>query len=82
MCQSSYIDVLHNLISSWHWTPIWQEDGTVGGIWNTTWETTQKVIAERRLAGMSELFSKLADARTQEQFGERMLEVLSRNSLE
>ncbi|KAF8603915.1 hypothetical protein BDV93DRAFT_523067 [Ceratobasidium sp. AG-I] len=67
---------------SWHWTPIWQEDGTVGGIWNTTWETTQKVIAERRLAGMSELFSKLADARTQQQFGERMLEVLSRNPLD
>ncbi|KAG8743481.1 hypothetical protein FRC10_011954 [Ceratobasidium sp. 414] len=67
---------------SWHWTPIWQEDGTVGGIWNTTFESTQKVIAERRLAGMSELFSRLSDAPAQEQFGERMLEVLSRNPLD
>ncbi|KAG8705200.1 hypothetical protein FRC08_001781 [Ceratobasidium sp. 394] len=64
---------------SWHWTPIWQEDGTVGGIWNTTFESTQKVIAERRLAGMSDLFSRLSDATTQEQFGARTLEVLSRN---
>jgi hypothetical protein len=61
---------------------MWQEDNTVRGIWNTTWETTQKVIAERRLSGMSELFSKLADARTQQQFGEIALNVLSRNPLE
>lgn len=61
---------------------MWQEDGSVNGIWNTTWETTQKVIAERRLSGMSELFSTLADARTQQQFGEKTLEVLSKNPLE
>ncbi|CAE6519545.1 unnamed protein product [Rhizoctonia solani] len=67
---------------SWHWTPIWQEDGTVGGIWNTSWETTTKVIAERRLSCMSELISQLADTKTQEQFGERTLEVLAKNPLE
>ncbi|KAH7327638.1 hypothetical protein B0J17DRAFT_722634 [Rhizoctonia solani] len=67
---------------SWHYTPIWQEDGTVGGIWNTSWETTTKVIAERRLSCMSELISKLADTKTQEQFGERTLEVLAKNPLD
>ncbi|KAH7327639.1 hypothetical protein B0J17DRAFT_772105 [Rhizoctonia solani] len=67
---------------SWHWTPIWQEDGTVGGIWNTSWETTTKVIAERRLSCMSELISKLADMKTQEQYGEQTLEVLARNPLD
>ncbi|QRV74353.1 protein-histidine kinase [Ceratobasidium sp. AG-Ba] len=67
---------------SWHWTPIWQEDGTVGGIWNTTFESTTKVIAERRLAGMSDLLSRLSDATTQEQFGERTMEVLARNQLD
>ncbi|ELU37242.1 histidine kinase [Rhizoctonia solani AG-1 IA] len=65
--------------SSWHWTPIWQDDGSIDGIWNTTWETTTKVIAERRLSCMSELFSRLADTRTQEKFGEGTLEVLARN---
>ncbi|CAE6344989.1 unnamed protein product [Rhizoctonia solani] len=64
---------------SWHWAPIWEEDDSIGGIWNTTWETTTKVIAERRLSCMSELFSKVADTRTREQFGERALEVLARN---
>ncbi|CAE6366411.1 unnamed protein product [Rhizoctonia solani] len=67
---------------TWHWTPIWQEDGTVGGVLNSTLETTQKVITERRLSGMSELFARMSDARTQEQFGERTLEVLSRNPLD
>ncbi|CAE6393946.1 unnamed protein product [Rhizoctonia solani] len=67
---------------TWHWTPIWQEDGTVGGVWNSTFETTQKVIAERRLSGMSELFARMSDARTQDEFGERALEVLSRNPLD
>ncbi|CAE7221364.1 unnamed protein product [Rhizoctonia solani] len=69
-------------LSTWHWTPIWQEDGTVGGVWNSTFESTQKVIAERRLSGMSELFARMSDARTQEQYAERTLEVLSRNPLD
>ncbi|CAE6427624.1 unnamed protein product [Rhizoctonia solani] len=67
---------------SWHWTPVWQEDGTVAGIFNITWETTQKVIAERRLSCMSELSSRLSDAKTQQQFGERTLDTLSRNPLD
>ncbi|CAE6344693.1 unnamed protein product [Rhizoctonia solani] len=67
---------------SWHWTPVWQEDGTVAGIFNITWETTQKVIAERRLSCMSDLASRLSDAKTQQQFEERTLEGLSRNPLD
>ncbi|CAE6427632.1 unnamed protein product [Rhizoctonia solani] len=67
---------------SWHWTPIWQEDGTVGGIWNTSWETTTNVIAERRLSCISELTSKLAGTKTQERFAEQALDVLGRNPLD
>ncbi|CAE6472804.1 unnamed protein product [Rhizoctonia solani] len=67
---------------SWHWAPVWQEDGEVAGIFNITWETTQKVIAERRLSCMSDLSSRLSDAKTQQQFGERTLEALSRNPLD
>ncbi|KAF8689719.1 His Kinase A (phosphoacceptor) domain, partial [Rhizoctonia solani] len=58
------------------------EDGTIGGVWNSTLETTQKVIAERRLSGISELSARMSDARTQEQFGERTMEVLSRNPID
>ncbi|KAG8762531.1 hypothetical protein FRC11_009066, partial [Ceratobasidium sp. 423] len=62
-------------------TPV-SEDGTVAGIFNITWETTQKVIAERRLSCMSDLSSRLSDAKTQQQFGERTLDGLSRNPLD
>ncbi|ELU37252.1 HisKA domain-containing protein [Rhizoctonia solani AG-1 IA] len=58
------------------------DDGTVAGIFNITWETTQKVIAERRLSCMSEVSSQVSDAKTQQQFGERALEALSRNPLD
>ncbi|KAF8761295.1 His Kinase A (phosphoacceptor) domain [Rhizoctonia solani] len=58
------------------------DDGTIGGVWNSTLETTQKVIAERRLSGISELSARMSDARTQEQFGERTMEVLSRNPID
>ncbi|KAH7327637.1 hypothetical protein B0J17DRAFT_680426 [Rhizoctonia solani] len=67
---------------SWHWTPVWDADGTVAGIFNITWETTQKVIAERRLSCMSDLSSRLSDAKTQQEFGKRTLDALSRNPLD
>lgn len=54
----------------------------MGGVFNSTYDTTQKVIAERRLAVMSELFSQLSDIRTQDGFVDRTLEVLSRNPSE
>ncbi|KAJ1307038.1 hypothetical protein OPQ81_008017 [Rhizoctonia solani] len=76
------LHLLEEVYHSWHWTPIWQEDGTVGGVWNTSWETTTKVIAERRLSCISELTSKLSGTRTQEQFGQQTLEVLARNPLD
>lgn len=37
------------------WVPIIQEDGTFGGLWNATIETTKKVLAERRLATVREM---------------------------
>ncbi|KAG9099125.1 hypothetical protein FS749_002085 [Ceratobasidium sp. UAMH 11750] len=67
---------------SWHWTPIWLEDGTIGGVFHSTYDTTQKVIAERRLAVMSEISASLADARSQDQFAERILAALAKNPLD
>ena len=37
------------------WVPIVQEDGTNGGLWNATINTTTKVLAERRLATVREM---------------------------
>ena len=39
----------------WMWVPVLQEDGSVGGLWNATIETTKKVLAERRLATVREM---------------------------
>ncbi|KDN38661.1 hypothetical protein RSAG8_09336, partial [Rhizoctonia solani AG-8 WAC10335] len=49
---------------SWHWTPVWQEDGTVAGIFNITWETTQKVIVPLDLL----FFSTLTELQLPEEF--------------
>ncbi|CAE6469443.1 unnamed protein product [Rhizoctonia solani] len=67
---------------TWYRAPIWQADGTVGGVWSSMWETTQKVIAERRLGAMSELAPRLSDARTREQFLQGTMNILSRNPLD
>lgn len=40
---------------TWMWVPIVQEDGTYGGLWNATIDTTKKVLAERRLATVREM---------------------------
>ena len=36
-------------------SPIFKEDGSVGGIFNASQETTQRVLANRRLKTLSEL---------------------------
>jgi hypothetical protein len=40
---------------SWMWVPVAQEDGSFGGLWNATIETTKKVLAERRMASVREM---------------------------
>lgn len=40
---------------TWMWVPVAQEDGTNGGLWNATIDTTKKVLAERRLATVREM---------------------------
>jgi hypothetical protein len=40
---------------SWMWVPVVQEDGSFGGLWNATIDTTSKVLAERRMASVREM---------------------------
>ena len=46
------------------YSPIRQEDGTVGGVLVTVTETTQRVIGERRLKATQALAARTRDART------------------
>lgn len=46
---------LYEVYFSWMWVPVRQEDGSVGGLWNATIDTTKRVLAERRLATVREM---------------------------
>lgn len=61
------------------WVPVLQEDGTFGGLWNATIETTKKVLAERRLATVREMGERTSIARTMAEFNSAVLEILSTN---
>ena len=61
------------------WVPVLQEDGTFGGLWNATIETTKKVLAERRLATVREMGERTSIARTMDEFNSAVIEILSSN---
>ncbi|GFZ50846.1 hypothetical protein JCM24511_08604 [Saitozyma sp. JCM 24511] len=65
---------------SWMWVPIIQEDGTFGGLWNATIETTKKVLAERRLATVREMGERTSIARTIREFDSAVVEILAANA--
>lgn len=46
----------------WSYSPIWDDDGSIGGVLDVVNETTEEVIAQRRLAAVSELGVAVADA--------------------
>ncbi len=46
------------------YTPIFQEDGRVGGVFNVVIETTQQVVAERRTKTLRDLAARTAEAKT------------------
>ncbi|KAG8751494.1 hypothetical protein FRC12_012423 [Ceratobasidium sp. 428] len=67
---------------TWHWTPIRQEDGSVGGILNSTYDTTQRVIAERRMRWITDFISQLAKAKTQDEVSRVLLDVVSGHEID
>ncbi len=46
----------------WSYSPIWDDDGTIGGVLDVVRETTEEVLAQRRLAAVSELGFALSEA--------------------
>ncbi|KAG8705474.1 hypothetical protein FRC09_002934 [Ceratobasidium sp. 395] len=67
---------------TWHWTPIGQEDGSVGGILNSTYDTTRKVIAERRVQCVTDMISRLSEAKTHDEVLQVVLAVLSEHDID
>jgi len=62
------------------WCPVLQEDGTYGGLWNATIDTTKKVLAERRLATVREMGERTSIARTMGEFTSAVMDILAGNA--
>ncbi|KAG9122683.1 hypothetical protein FRC07_000818 [Ceratobasidium sp. 392] len=68
---------------TWNWTPIFgQEDGSVGGILNSTYDTTGRVIAERRGRCITDFIAQLAKSKTHDEVSQVLLNVLSEHDIE
>ncbi|KAJ3184888.1 hypothetical protein HDU85_001574 [Gaertneriomyces sp. JEL0708] len=64
---------------TWSYVPIRQEDGSVGGLLNPTFETTGRVVSERRLKTLREYSARAATARSVKELCAITGEVLSSN---
>jgi hypothetical protein len=75
---------------SWMWVPVTQEDGTFGGLWNATMDTTKKVLAERRLGTVRDMGERtcrlhdrtrlmIAISRTMEEYDNAAIDILANN---
>ncbi|KAG8887667.1 hypothetical protein FRB98_009229 [Tulasnella sp. 332] len=65
----------------WAWIPIHGEDGSVAGLMNTTTETTQKKLYERRYHILRMLGDKTALARSKAEFAELTRKVLTEEAV-
>ncbi|KAG8934381.1 hypothetical protein FRC01_003338 [Tulasnella sp. 417] len=61
---------------SWAYIPITAEDGTVGGLFNTTFENTSKILYERRIQILRALGDKTALACSRGEFAQAMQTIL------
>ncbi|KAG8979497.1 hypothetical protein FRC05_008486 [Tulasnella sp. 425] len=62
---------------NWAWIPVIVEDGSVGGFFNTTFESTSKILYERRIQILRSLGDRTALARSRTEFAEAMRAVLN-----
>lgn len=60
----------------WSYSPIYDDDGSVGGVLDTVWETTEEVVGRRRLRCLGELSAGLVGAVDAPAIERRSLEVL------
>src|SRR6516164_8079655 len=65
---------------TWSYSPIPNDVGSIGGVLLVTQETTERVVAERRLRTLREMATETAGAETVEQACVTALRILGRNS--
>ena len=64
---------------TWSYSPILDDDGEIGGVLLVTAETTQRVLAERRLQTLTEMTAEIAGVQTTEQACVTAIEILGQN---
>lgn len=62
----------------WSYSPIYDDDGRIGGVLDTVWETTEEVVGRRRLGCLGELSASLVGAGDAMEIETRSVEVLRR----
>ncbi|PVF95897.1 hypothetical protein CPB86DRAFT_737923 [Serendipita vermifera] len=70
---------LEETYHTWSWVPILGQDGKFAGIFNTTVETSSKVIAERRMSTLQTLGNRASTAPNRESFCQATLSSLEEN---
>jgi hypothetical protein len=66
----------------WTCLPIFHPSGAVGGVYNTLYDVTARVVSERRMVAMRDLAMRLSIARTFTQLLVDSCEVLSQLDLD
>ena len=64
---------------TYSYSPLLDEEGTVNGVFTVIVETTKQILSDRRLAALTELSSRLGDAKTVDEVYRVTFEILARN---
>lgn len=72
--------LLEEAFFTWSYSPIPDDAGRVGGVLLVTQETTQRVLAERRLRTLKEMAAETVRALSTEQACRTAMDILGRNS--
>ncbi len=64
---------------TWSYSPIPDDDGEIGGVLLVTAETTQRVLAERRLRTLTEMAAEIAGLHSTQQACATAIEILGQN---
>ena len=71
---------LEKVYFTWSYGPIPNDDGGIGGVLLVTYETTERVLAQRRLRTLREMATETVGAETVEQAYATAMRILERNS--
>jgi signal transduction histidine kinase/DNA-binding response OmpR family regulator len=79
LTRNNYLEEVYFVYSA---SPIWDDNGRIGGVLNSALETTERVVEDRRRQVLRDLASRTAGARTEEEVWRVSAETLGRDRLD